>query len=442
MSIIDIIEKKKYGKSLTKDEIETMVLGYTRGEIPDYQMSAFLMAVWFNGMSEDELSNFTDAMIHSGKTVDLSKINGIKVDKHSSGGVADTVTIPLVPIVASLGVKVAKMSGRSLGHTGGTIDKLEAIPHFKVEIPIEEFIDIVNRINGAIISQSEDLDPADKKIYALRDVTGTVDSIPLIASSIMSKKIASGTDAIVLDVKVGNGAFMQSLEEAKTLATAMVKIGNSLGRETVAYITDMNQPLGDAIGNSIEIEEGINILKNKGSKRLFEVIETLGSEMLKVGKRVDTIEEGKKLIRETISNGNALNKLKEIIEAQGGNSKVIEDFSLLPQAKFRKDVISDKSGYIKTIDTKSIGKLAQFLGAGRERKEDKIDLSCGIIFKKKIGDKIEKGEKIALILSNDENKLNEAVNRFNTLIETQTEFVPEQPLIYYRVSKDGVEKLF
>ena len=442
MSIIDIIEKKKYGKSLTKDEIETMVLGYTRGEIPDYQMSAFLMAVWFNGMSEDELSNFTDAMIHSGKTVDLSKINGIKVDKHSSGGVADTVTIPLVPIVASLGVKVAKMSGRSLGHTGGTIDKLEAIPHFKVEIPIEEFIDIVNRINGAIISQSEDLDPADKKIYALRDVTGTVDSIPLIASSIMSKKIASGTDAIVLDVKVGNGAFMQSLEDAKTLATAMVKIGNSLGRETVAYITDMNQPLGDAIGNSIEIEEGINILKNKGSKRLFEVIETLGSEMLKVGKRVDTIEEGKKLIRETISNGNALNKLKEIIEAQGGNSKVIEDFSLLPQAKFRKDVISDKSGYIKTIDTKSIGKLAQFLGAGRERKEDKIDLSCGIIFKKKIGDKIEKGEKIALILSNDENKLNEAVNRFNTLIETQTEFVPEQPLIYYRVSKDGVEKLF
>lgn len=441
MSIIDIIEKKKYGKSLTKDEIETMVLGYTRGEIPDYQMSAFLMAVWFNGMSEDELSNFTDAMIHSGKTVDLSKINGIKVDKHSSGGVADTVTIPLVPIVASLGVKVAKMSGRSLGHTGGTIDKLEAIPDFKVEIPIEKFIDIVNRINGAIISQSEDLDPADKKIYALRDVTGTVDSIPLIASSIMSKKIASGTNAIVLDVKVGNGAFMQSLEDAKTLATAMVKIGNSLGRETVAYITDMNQPLGDAIGNSIEIEEGINILKNKGSKRLFEVIETLGSEMLKVGKRVDTIEEGKKLIRETISNGNALNKLKEIIEAQGGNSKVIEDFSLLPQAKFRKDVISDKSGYIKTIDTKAIGKLAQFLGAGRERKEDKIDLSCGIIFKKKIGDKIEKGEKIALILSNDENKLNEAVNRFNALIETQTEFVPEQPLIYYRVSKDGVEKL-
>ncbi len=442
MGVIDIIEKKKYGKVLTKDEIETMVLGYTRGEIPDYQMSSFLMAVWFNGMSEEELSNFTDAMIRSGETVDLSKINGIKVDKHSSGGVADTVTIPLVPIVASLGVKVAKMSGRSLGHTGGTIDKLESIPNFKVEIPIEEFINIVNRINGAIISQSEDLDPADKKIYALRDVTGTVDSIPLIASSIMSKKIASGTDAIVLDVKVGNGAFMQSLEEAKTLAIAMVKIGNSLGRETVAYITDMNQPLGNAIGNSIEIEEGINILKNKGSKRLFEVIETLGSEMLKVGKRVESAEEGKKLIRETISNGNALNKLKEIIEAQGGNSKVIEDYSLLPQAKFRKEVTSDKSGYIKTIDTKAIGKLAQFLGAGRERKEDKIDLSCGIIFNKKIGDKIEKGEKIALILSNDENKLNEAVNRFNALIETQTEFVPEQPLVYYRVSKEGIEKLF
>lgn len=442
MGIVDIIEKKKYGYTLTKEEIETMVLGYTKGEIPDYQMSAFLMAVWFRGMNKEELSLFTHTMIHSGKTIDLSEIKGIKVDKHSSGGVADTVTIPLVPIVASLGVPVAKMSGRGLGHTGGTIDKLESIPGFRVEMHINEFIEIVNRVGGAIISQSSELVPADKKIYALRDVTGTVDSIPLIASSIMSKKIASGTDAIVLDVKVGNGAFMQNLDDALKLAESMVEIGNSLGRETVAYITDMNQPLGDAIGNSLEIEEGIEILKGKGSKRLFEVIETLGSEMLLLGKRVKTLEEGKLLVRDAIRTNKALDKLREIIEAQGGNSKVVDDFSLLPKAKFKSDIISSKSGYISKIDAKGIGKLAQFLGAGREKKDDIIDLSCGIVFPKKVGDLVKKGDIIGTIFANNEEKLEIALRKFNELFETTPDEVQPLNLIYYRVSKEGVQKLF
>lgn len=442
MSIVEIIEKKKYGKHLEDNEIKEIVMGYVDGTVPDYQVAAFLMAVWFRGMDEKELSTLTDVMIHSGKTIDLSKINGTKVDKHSSGGVADTVTIPLVPIVASLGVPVAKMSGRGLGHTGGTIDKLESIPGFRVEVPIEEFINIVNRVGGAIISQSGELVPADKKIYALRDVTGTVDSIPLIASSIMSKKIASGTDAIVLDVKVGNGAFMEDLDDALKLAEAMVRIGNSLGRRTVAYITDMNEPLGDAIGNSIEVEEAISILKGKGSKRLFEVIETLGSEMLVLGGKVSEITLGKELIRETITSGKALQKLSEIIEAQGGNKEVINDFSLLPQAKFKKDIISEKTGYVSKIDTKGLGRLAQFLGAGREKKEDVIDLSCGIWFPVKLGDYIEKGQVIGTILSNNEAKLEEALSRFNSLIEVKDTPIKPPPLIYYRVSDEGVDKLF
>jgi len=442
VGFVDIIEKKKYGNELNEDEIKEAVLGYTEGRIPDYQMSAFLMAVWFRGMTDKELSIFTNTMINSGKTIDLSKIHGIKVDKHSSGGVADTVTIPLVPIVASFDVPVAKMSGRGLGHTGGTIDKLESIPGFRVEVSIEEFIDIVNRVKGAIISQSSELVPADKKIYALRDVTGTVDSIPLIASSIMSKKIASGTDAIVLDVKVGNGAFMQDLESALKLAEAMVSIGNALGKETVAYITDMNEPLGDAIGNSIEVEEAIDILHGKGSKRLFEVIETLGAEMLRLGRRVESLEEGKTLVRKAINEGIAINKLKEIIEAQGGNPKVVDDKSLLQQALIKKDIVANKSGYISKIDAKGLGKLAQFLGAGRERKEDMIDLSVGIIFPKKIGDYVEKGEVIGKILANNEEKANVALSKIETLFNVSESVVEAPPLIYYRVSKEGVQKLF
>ena len=442
MSVVDIIEKKKYGDTLKREEIETMILGYTKGDIPDYQMAAFLMAVWFRGMDKNELTHLTDIMVHSGKVVDLSKIRGIKVDKHSSGGVADTVTIPLVPIVSSLGVPVPKMSGRGLGHTGGTIDKLESIPGFRVEMPVDTFIEIVNRVGGAIISQSSELVPADKKMYALRDVTGTIDSIPLIASSIMSKKIASGGDAIVLDVKAGNGAFMQNVEDALKLAQAMVDIGNSLGRETVAYITDMNQPLGNAIGNAIEVEEGIEILKGRGSKRLFEVIKTLGSELLLLGRRANTLEEGRQLIKEAISSGKAISKLKEIIVAQGGNPEVVEDYTLLPQAKFKKDIVCKKSGYISHIDTKGIGKLAQFLGAGREKKEDVIDLSCGILFERKVGDTVGKGEVVGKILGNSEEKVNVVGEKINECFEVRDEPQSSLPLIYYRVSKEGVQKIF
>jgi pyrimidine-nucleoside phosphorylase len=442
MDVINIIEKKKSGKSLSKEEIDFFVQGYSKGEIPDYQMSALLMAIWFRGMDKEEISNLTISMVHSGKIIDLSKIKGIKVDKHSSGGVADTVSLPLVALVAANGVPVAKMSGRGLGHTGGTIDKLESIPGFRVEIEIKEFIEIVNRVHGAIISQSEELVLADKKMYSLRDVTGTVDSIPLIASSIMSKKIASGSDAIVLDVKVGNGAFMQKIEDALILSKTMVDIGNSLGRETVAYITDMNQPLGEAIGNSLEVVEAIDILKGHGSERLKEIIEMLGGESLKLGGKVNTVSEGKDIIRSSIINGTGLKKFGEIVKAQGGDSKVIEDISLLPQAKFKLSVVSHLSGYLHSVQTKSLGQLANFLGAGRAKKTDKIDLSVGIVFKKKIGDTIEKGEEIALIYANDEVRGKQAALDFLKFIEIKDTQAKPLPLLYYRVSKEGVEKLF
>ena len=442
MNIVDIIEKKKSGKALTKDEIDFFIQGYSRGEMPDYQISALLMAIWFKGMDNEEITNLTISMVHSGKTVDLSKIKGIKVDKHSSGGVADTVSLPLVALVAANGVPVAKMSGRGLGHTGGTIDKLESIPGFQVEIDIEKFIEIVNRVGGAIISQSEELVLADKKMYSLRDVTGTVDSMPLIASSIMSKKIAAGSNAILLDVKVGNGAFMQSLEDALVLSKTMVNIGNSLERETVAYITDMNQPLGETIGNSLEVIEAIDILKGKGGMRLSGVIETLGGESLKLGGKAETLEKGKRIIRGSIQNGSGLKKFAEIIEAQGGNNNIIKDISLLPQPEFKFVVIAPLSGYLHFVQTKSLGRLANFLGAGREKKEDKIDLSVGVVFKKKIGDFIDKEEEIATIFANDKRKGEQAALDFLKYIEIKDEQTKPLPLLYYRVSKEGIEKLF
>jgi len=439
MSVLEIIEKKKLGLSLSKEEIEFFVEGYSRGSIPDYQMSALLMAIWFKGMDDKETSMLTMAMVASGKTIDLSRIKGIKVDKHSSGGVADTVSIPLVALVAANGVPVAKMSGRGLGHTGGTIDKLEAIPGFRVEIPQDEFIEIVNKVGAAIISQSEELVLADKKMYSLRDVTGTVDSIPLIASSIMSKKIASGNDAIVLDVKVGNGAFMEKLDEAKKLASLMVNIGTNIGKETVAYITDMNQPLGNAIGNSIEVEEAIDVLKGEGSKRLLTLIKILGGEILKLGGKVSTAARGQKLIEESIKNGTGLGKFQEIIEAQGGNGKIIEDKNILPQPKFRLPIVSNKVGYVSWFDTKGIGKLATFLGAGRETKSDVIDLSVGIILNKKIGDRISKGEEIGMIYANEPNKANVALKKVRSLYRVSIDAIKAPPLVYARVSKDGIE---
>ncbi len=441
MNILDIIEKKKNGFPLNQIETDYFVDGYSKGTIPDYQMSALLMAIWFKGMDEFETSNLTLAMVKSGKIIDLSGIHGIKVDKHSSGGVADTVSIPLIALVVANGVPVAKMSGRGLGHTGGTIDKLESIPGFRVEMPEEEFIEIVNRVGGAIISQSEELVIADKKMYALRDVTGTIDSIPLIASSIMSKKIASGNDAIVLDVKVGNGAFMKNLEEAINLAKIMVSIGNYFRKETVAYITDMNQPLGDSVGNSLEIEESINVLKGKGSQRLLELIKNLGAEMLKLGKKVQTVDEGKIIIEEGIFNGKGLQKFKEIVEAQGGNSAIADDFSLLPQSKFKLPILAKSTGFLSFFDTTGLGKLATFLGAGREMKDDKIDLSVGFTFNKKIGDKIFSKEQIGEIHTNDLSKGNMALEKFKMLYSSGTEQVKSPPLFYAKVSKEGIEIL-
>ncbi len=442
MNIIDIIEKKKQGKELSSEEIDYFVQGYSKGEIPDYQISSLLMAIWCKGMNKKETAELTLSMVRSGKTIDLSKIRGIKVDKHSSGGVADTVSIPLVALVAVNGVPVAKMSGRGLGHTGGTIDKLESIPGFKVEIPIEKFIEIVNNVGGAIIAQSSELVIADKKMYALRDVTGTVDSIPLIASSIMSKKIAAGADAIVLDVKVGDGAFMKDLEDAKALAKTMVEIGDSVGRDTVAYITDMNQPLGDAIGNSIEIEEAVSVLKGQGGKRLVEVIKTLGGEMLYLGGKAKSSEEGKELIQKAIDSRSGLEKFKEIVRAQGGDPSFIDDFSKLPQAQFKLSVKAPESGYIKSMETEEIGKLAAFLGAGRTKKGDKIDLAVGIMFPKKVGDYIEKGETVATILANDKEKGEQAAKELLKLLEFSSNKVEPLPLIYYKVSREGIEKLF
>ena len=440
MNIVDIIEKKKRGNKLTKEEIDFFVQGYSKDIIPDYQISALLMAIWFKGMDREETTNLTLSMVRSGKMVDLSQINGIKVDKHSSGGVADTVSLPLVALVAANGVPVAKMSGRGLGHTGGTIDKLESIPNFKVEISVEEFINIVKKVKGAIVAQSKNLVIADKKMYALRDVTATIDSIPLIASSIMSKKIAAGADAVVLDVKVGNGAFMKSVNSALTLAKTMVDIGALAKRKTIAYVTDMNEPLGNAIGNAIEVEEAINVLKGNGGERLINVIKTLGGEMLKIGGKAKDEHEGQEMIEKSIEDHTGLKKFREIIQAQGGNPNVIDDFSLFPQAKLRIPIKAEESGYITHIETEKIGELAAFLGAGRTKKGEKIDLSVGILFPKKVGDFVEKGEKIAEILSNNIKKGEAAKRRLSKLIELKKNKVQPLPLIYYRVSEEGTKK--
>jgi len=400
------------------------------------------MAIWFKGMSKAETIELTLSMLRSGKTIDLSKIKGIKVDKHSTGGVADTVSLPLVALVAAKGVPVVMMTGRALGHTGGTIDKLESIPGFKAEVSTEQLIDIVNRVDGAIIMHSDEVAVADKKIYTLRDVTGMVDSFPLIVSSIMSKKLAIGTDALVLDVKVGNGAIMKDIEDAKNIAETMVEMGESMGRKTVAYITDMNQPLGDAIGNSIEIEETVNVLRGKGGKRLVEVTKTLGGEMLYLGGKAKDSSEGKKMIEHSIQDGSGLRKFGEIIQAEGGNPGIIEDFSPLPQAKYKFPIESLQCGYVSHIETIELIKLVAFLGGGRMKKDDVINPAVGIRIPIKIGDKVEKGEPIATILADDKEKGEEVKTKLLDLIKFSKERVKPLPLIYYRISKEGMEKLF
>lgn len=403
MRMVDIIEKKRDGQELTTAEINFFIEGYTKGEIPDYQASALAMAIYFQDMNDRERADLTRAMVESGDTIDLSAIDGVKVDKHSTGGVGDTTTLVLAPLVASLGVPVAKMSGRGLGHTGGTIDKLESIAGFHVELTREQFIDLVNRDKVAVIGQSGNLTPADKKLYALRDVTGTVNSIPLIASSIMSKKIAAGADAIVLDVKTGDGAFMKTQEDAEKLAHAMVRIGNHVGRKTIAIISDMSQPLGFAIGNALEVKEAIETLQGKGPKDLTELVLTLGSQMVILAGKAKTSEEAKEMLLDAIHSGKALAKFKEFLANQGGDASIVDDLTKLPQAKYKIELPAKQSGYISRMVADEIGVASMILGAGRATKEDVIDLAVGLVLHKKVGDKVEEDESILTIYSNREN---------------------------------------
>lgn len=403
MRMVDIIEKKRDGQELTTAEINFFIEGYTKGEIPDYQASALAMAIYFQDMNDRERADLTRAMVESGDTIDLSAIDGVKVDKHSTGGVGDTTTLVLAPLVASLGVPVAKMSGRGLGHTGGTIDKLESIAGFHVELTREQFIDLVNRDKVAVIGQSGNLTPADKKLYALRDVTGTVNSIPLIASSIMSKKIAAGADTIVLDVKTGDGAFMKTQEDAEELAHAMVRIGNHVGRKTIAIISDMSQPLGFAIGNALEVKEAIETLQGKGPKDLTELVLTLGSQMVILAGKAKTSEEAKEMLLDAIHSGKALAKFKEFLANQGGDASIVDDLTKLPQAKYKIELPAKQSGYISRMVADEIGVASMILGAGRATKEDVIDLAVGLVLHKKVGDKVEEGESILTIYSNREN---------------------------------------
>jgi pyrimidine-nucleoside phosphorylase len=432
--MVDLIQKKRDGKELTTEEIQFIVTGFTDGSIPDYQMSAFSMAIFFQGMSDQERADLTMAMVHSGDTIDLSAIEGIKVDKHSTGGVGDTTTLVLAPLVAAVGVPVAKMSGRGLGHTGGTIDKLESVPGFHVEIDNQEFIDYVNKNKVAVIGQSGNLTPADKKLYALRDVTATVNSIPLIASSIMSKKIAAGADAIVLDVKTGAGAFMKDLDEAKKLAKAMVDIGNNVGRRTMAVISDMSQPLGFAIGNALEIKEAIDTLRGEGPKDLEELCLELGSYMVLLAEKASTLEEARGMLEEVIRSGAAIETLKTFLEAQGGDASVVDNPEKLPQAKHVVELEAKEAGVVSEIVADSVGTAAMLLGAGRATKDSEIDLAVGIVLRKKIGDKVEAGESLATIHSNQEDltKVKEALYESIKVVSGDVK-VP--PLVYDTISE-------
>lgn len=400
MRMVDLIAKKRDGQSLSKEEIEWIVTGYTNGEIPDYQMSALTMAIFYQDMTDQEITNLTLAMANSGDVVNLENIEGIKVDKHSTGGVGDTTTLVLAPLVASVGVPVAKMSGRGLGYTGGTLDKLEAIPGFQIELSEEKFVELVNESKVAVIGQSGNLAPADKKLYALRDVTATVDSIPLIASSIMSKKIAAGADAIVLDVTTGDGAFMKNIEDAKRLASTMVQIGKLANRQTMAVISDMSQPLGEAIGNSLEVVEAIETLQGKGPKDLEEMCYVLGSQMVVLAKKADTLEQAREMLEEALHSGKAFAKFKEMVANQGGDVSVIDHPEKLLTAKYEIELPAKQSGVITKLVANELGIAAMMLGAGRKTKEDTIDFAVGLKLRKKVGEAIQEGESVLTIYAN------------------------------------------
>ncbi|MFJ7499875.1 pyrimidine-nucleoside phosphorylase [Serratia grimesii] len=402
MRMVDIIAKKRDGKELTTQEIAFFVDGYTQGNIPDYQASALAMAIFFQDMNDRERADLTMAMVNSGDVIDLSAIEGVKVDKHSTGGVGDTTTLVLAPLVAALDIPVAKMSGRGLGHTGGTIDKLEAVAGFHVEISSEQFIELVNRDKIAVIGQTGNLTPADKKLYALRDVTGTVNSIPLIAGSIMSKKIAAGADAIVLDVKTGAGAFMKTTDDAIALATAMVRIGNHVGRNTMAVISDMSQPLGYAIGNALEVKEAIETLRGEGPEDLTELVMQLGSQMVVLAKKADSLPAARQMLEEVIRNGKALAKFRDFLANQGGDASMVDHPEKLPQAKYQIEVPAKQAGVVANIVADEIGVAAMLLGAGRATKEDDIDLAVGLMMHKKVGDRVAIGDSLLTIHANRE----------------------------------------
>lgn len=433
MRMIDLIEKKREGQSLTEGEINYMIEQYTNDQIPDYQMAAMLMAIYFQDMSNEERVYLTKAMVSSGEEIDLSAINGIKVDKHSTGGVGDSTTLILAPLVASVGVPVAKMSGRGLGHTGGTLDKLESIPGFNVELDSSTFIDLVNKNKVSVIGQSGHLTPADQKLYALRDVTATVNSIPLIASSIMSKKIASGADAIVLDVKTGSGAFMKELEDAKVLAQAMVDIGNGAGRKTIALISDMNQPLGYAVGNALEVKEAIATLKGEGPDDLTELCLALGSQMVYLAYQAESIDQAREKLLAAIENGEAIGRLKIFIESQGGDPRIVDQPEQLPIATYQIEVKSTKAGYISEIAADQIGVAASMLGAGRTTKDSDIDLAVGIVLRKKVSDYVNEQDTLAVIHSN-QTEVATVIEKILHAFQIQDQEVTPKPLIYQTIS--------
>lgn len=427
MNVYEIIDKKKRGLELNQTEIEYLINGYVNNEIPDYQISAWLMAVYFQGMTDRELLALTNCMTKSGEIVDLSSIMGVKVDKHSTGGVGDKVTLVVAPIVAACGGKVAKMSGRGLGFTGGTIDKLEAIPGLKTALVEEDFFNMVNEIGLAVMGQSADIAPADKKLYALRDVTATVDSIPLIASSIMSKKLAAGSDKIVLDVTVGSGAFMKDKENAVQLAEKMVAIGNGAGKKTVAILTNMDVPLGKMVGNNLEVVEAIETLKGRGPEDLIAVVVEIASTMLYLA-QIGTKEECMKKVKRVIADGSALEKLKLMVERQGGDGSYIENPDQFEKAIYQHEIIANNSGYIGKMNTEECGKAAVLLGAGREVKDDPIDMTAGIQFNKKTGDAVKQGDIVAIAYSSSKEKLQKGVQKISNIydiVDKRPQVVPE-----------------
>lgn len=439
MRMVDLIVKKRQGQALSEAEIAWMIQAYTEGALPDYQMPAMMMAICFAGMNAEETAALTDAMTHSGTVLDVSSVGAQVADKHSTGGVADTTTLAVVPIVASCGVTMGKMSGRGLGHTGGTLDKLEAISGFSVDVAPQRFLALLRENGLAIVGQNEALAPADKKLYALRDVTGTVDSLPLIASSIMSKKLAAGADIIVLDVKVGSGAFMKTPEDAAALAKTMVEIGVHLGKKTAALITDMNQPLGSCIGNALDVREAIEILQGKHQDSdLFAICKRLSAQLIRLGGKAEEEREAERMVLDAIASGRALQKLATMIQAQGGDARVCQDTSRLPSAERIIPVLSQQAGYIAKMDTQSIGTCAQLLGAGREKLGDKIDPAVGIVMKKRVGDFVRTGDVLAEFHVNEQNMLQEAMRRFSAAFAYSKKPVDPPKLVYGLVDEQGL----